>query len=185
MKTLTLSAGLSLLLIGSGAAANTTLTYNLPYTGACYEAAAVRDTSPTAIGQCTAALLREATTAGQIRLATLINRGTMLLAANQQAAAMRDFDEALSIDPTEPEALLGKAITLWNAGDNGAATALATRALEYGPQRPAVAYLIRGLANEQQGQLRAAYSDLQTARSLDPNWSAPARELSRYRVIER
>jgi tetratricopeptide (TPR) repeat protein len=185
MKMIMLSAGLSLLLIGSGAAANTTLTYNLPYTGRCYEAAAVRDTSENAIAQCTAALLREATTAGQIRLATLINRGTMLLAANQQGAALRDFDEALSIDPTEPEALLGKAIAVWNAGDSGAATMFATQALQYGPERPAVAYLIRGLANEQQGQLRAAYSDLQTARSLDPAWSEPARELSRYRIIQR
>jgi tetratricopeptide (TPR) repeat protein len=185
MKPIMLYAGLSLLLTGSGAAANTTLTYNLPFTGACYEAAAVHDTSQNAISQCTAALLREATTAGQIRLATLINRGTMFLAGNQQSAALRDFDEALSIDPTEPEALLGKAIAVWNAGDSGAATALATRALQYGPERPAVAYFIRGLANEQQGQLRAAYSDLQTARSLDPNWSEPARQLSRYRVIRR
>jgi tetratricopeptide (TPR) repeat protein len=185
MKSTMLYAGLSLLLTGSGAAANTTLTYNLPFTGACYEAAAVHDTSPNAINICTAALLREATTAGQIRLATLINRGTMYLAGSQQGPALRDFDEALSIDPTEPEALLGKAIAVWNTGDSGAATALATRALQYGPERPALAYFIRGLANEQQGQLEAAYSDLQTARSLDPNWGEPARQLARYRIVRR
>jgi Tfp pilus assembly protein PilF len=184
MKPTMLYAGLSLLLTGSGAAA-ATITYDLPNTGACYTAAAIGDFSSTAISRCTAALMREGTTAGAIRLATLINRGTMFLAGNQQSAALRDFDEALSIDPTEPEALLGKAIAVWNAGDSRAATALATQALQHRPDRPAVAYLIRGLANEEQGQLRAAYADLRTAQALDPNWSEPARELSRYRVVRR
>ena len=185
MKTIMISAGLSLLFIGSGAAASASLSYNLPNAGACYQAAVIHDSSPAAIAQCSTALVREATTAGQTRVATLINRGTILLVGKRHDAAMRDFDEALSIDPTQPEALLGKAIAVWNAGDSDSATAFATRALKYGPERPAVAYLIRGLANEQQGQLRAAYSDLQMARSLDPHWSEPARELSRYRVVPR
>ena len=57
------------------------------------------------------------------------------------------------------------------------------RSLQYGPKRPAVAYLIRGLANEQQGQLKAAYADLQTARQIEPNWAEPAEQLQRYRVV--
>ena len=53
------------------------------------------------------------------------------------------------------------------------------------PERPAVAYLIRGLANEQQGQLHAAYEDLQTARRLEPTWDEPAQQLQRYHVVNR
>ena len=88
-------------------------------------------------------------------------------------------------DPQQPEALLGKAIEQWQDGNGAGAVELATRSLQYGPKRPAVAYLIRGLANEQQGQLRAAYADLQTARQIEPNWAEPGEQLQRYRVVRR
>jgi cytochrome c-type biogenesis protein CcmH/NrfG len=42
---------------------------------------------------------------------------------------------------------------------------------------------VRGLAYEQQGELRSAYASLKTAQRLDPNWNEPTDELSRYRVV--
>jgi tetratricopeptide (TPR) repeat protein len=118
-------------------------------------------------------------------MANLVNRGILRLLSNQVSDAGRDFDEALSIDPRQPEALLGKAIEEWQSGNSATAVALASESLQYGPRRPAVAYLIRGLANEQQGQVRAAYQDLRTAQRLEPGWSEPAEQLARYRVVNR
>ena len=107
----------------------------------------------------------------------------MYLLDNKATDAGRDFDEALAFDPQQPEALLGKAIEQWQQGNGADAVQLATRSLQNGPKRPAVAFLIRGLANEQQGQLKAAYADLQMARQIEPNWATPAEQLQRYKVV--
>jgi tetratricopeptide (TPR) repeat protein len=182
MKTIVVATGVSLAVLGSAPTSAASLSYNRPLTNACYEAAAIKK-SPQGITQCNAAIATEATTDGRERMASLVNRGILYLLADKATDAGRDFDEALAYDPQQPEALLGKAIEQWREGDSADAVQLATRSLQYGPRRPAVAYLIRGLANEEQGQLRAAYADLQTARQIEPNWAEPAEQLQRYRVV--
>jgi tetratricopeptide (TPR) repeat protein len=184
MKTIIVATGLSLVLFGSTSATATSVSINRPLTNACFDAAALRQ-SPDGIKDCNSAITYETTTAGEERMANLVNRGILLLLANKTGDAARDFDEALSLDPRQPEALLGKAIEQWRAGNNSAAVTLASQSLQYHPERPAVAYLIRGLANEQQGQLHAAYEDLQTARRLEPTWDEPAQQLQRYHVVNR
>ena len=184
MKTIIVATGLSLAVLGTVPTSAASLSYNRPLTNACYEAAAIKK-SPQGIAQCNAAIASEATTDGRERMASLVNRGILYLLDNKTTNAGRDFDEALAYDPQQPEALLGKAIEQWQVGNGAGAVELATRSLQYGPKRPAVAYLIRGLANEQQGQLRAAYADLQTARQIEPNWAEPAEQLQRYRVVRR
>jgi tetratricopeptide (TPR) repeat protein len=186
MKTIIVATGLSLAAFGAApaSAAPSWMTYNREMTHACYDAATLRQ-SPDGIKTCNSAIIMETTTGGDERMANLVNRGILLLLANKNADAGRDFDEALSLDPRQPEALLGKAIEQWQSGNSAAAATLASQSLQYGPRRPAVAYLIRGLANEQQGQLRAAYQDLQTAQRLEPGWEEPALQLQRYHVVNR
>jgi tetratricopeptide (TPR) repeat protein len=182
MKTIIVATGVSLAVLASAPTSAASLSYNRPLTNACYEAAAIKK-SPQGIAQCNAAIATEATTDGRERMASLVNRGILFLLANKTTDAGRDFDEALAFDPQQPEALLGKAIEQWREGNGADAVKLATRSLQNGPKRPAVAYLIRGLASEQQGQLRAAYLDLQMARQIEPNWAEPAEQLQRYRVV--
>jgi len=186
MKTIVVSAALSLAAFGaaSASAAPSWMSYNRELTHACYDAATLKQ-SPDGIQQCNSAITMETTTAGEERMANLVNRGILLLLADKNADASRDFDEALSLDPRQPEALLGKAIGQWQSGDNAGAVTLASQSLQYGPKRPAVAYLIRGLANEKQGQLRAAYQDLQTAQRLEPGWDEPTLQLQRYHIVNR
>lgn len=185
MKTIMIATGMSLVLLASGSATATSLSYNLPYTNACFDAASMRDPTGNGLTDCNLAIVRETTMSGSDRAANLVNRGILQLVSNNLPSAARDFDEALSIDPQQPEALLGKAIEQWQSGNSGAAATLASASLQYGPRRPAVAYLIRGLANEQQGQLRAAYQDLRTAQRLEPGWDEPALQLQRYHVVSR
>ena len=185
MKTMIVVAGVSLAFVGAAPASATSwINYNRPLTNACYDAAALQQ-SPNGLTPCNGAITFETTTGGDERMANLVNRGILLLLANRGADAGRDFEEALSLNPHQPEALLGKAIEQWQAGHSAEAITLASQSLQYGPKRPAVAYLIRGLANEQQGQLRAAYQDLQTAQRLEPGWADPANELARYRIVSR
>ena len=182
MKTIIVATGLSLAVLGTVPTSAASLSYNKPLTNACYEAAAIKK-SPQGIAQCNAAIAMEATTDGSERTASLVNRGILYLLADNTANAGRDFDEALAYDPQQPEALLGKAIEQWQQGNGAQAVEMATRSLQYGPKRPAVAYLIRGLANEQQGQLKAAYADLLMARQIEPRWAEPVEQLQRYRVV--
>ena len=56
---------------------------------------------------------------------------------------------------------------------------------ELGTERPEIAYYGRGLANEDVGNVKAAYDDLQRAVSLKPKWNAPAKDLARYQVRRR
>ena len=184
MKTIIVATGLSLAVLGSVPTSAASISYNRPLTNACYEAAAIKK-SPQGIAQCNAAIATEATTDGRERMASLVNRGILYLLADKNKDAGRDFDEALAFDPQQPEALLGKAIEQWQDRQWRRRGPAGDQSLQYGPKRPAVAYLIRGLANEQQGQLRAAYADLQTARQIEPNWAEPGEQLQRYRVVRR
>jgi tetratricopeptide (TPR) repeat protein len=112
-----------------------------------------------------------------------VNRGILYLFAGNSTLAVRDFDDAIALDPAQAEAWLDKAVAFVNAGNSAAALDLADHALKLRTHKPALAYYVRGLAFEQEGQLRDAYGSLKTAQSLDPNWSEPKAELSRYRIV--
>jgi tetratricopeptide (TPR) repeat protein len=184
MKTILAVTGLVVVVATSAPASAKSVTFNQPYTNSCYESASL-NASKWGVSQCSVAITTETTTAGGGREANLVNRGIMRLAVDDVPAAVRDFDEALSIDPGQAEAWLGKAIAQWQTGESADAVVFATKAIQHGLRRPAVAYFIRGLANEQQGHLRAAYSDLKKARQLEPQWAEPTQQLQRYRVVSR
>ena len=181
---LSLTAGCAVLFIPSVASA-TTFSFDKEMTNACYEAAAVKNSTGPSISRCDRALIREASTKGDNRVATLVNRGILLMLKHRSAAAVRDFDEAILLNPAEPEAWLGKAIEAWKAGDDRNALGFADKALAFQTQKPALAYLVRGLANEGMGNVRAAYRDLKQARVLAPRWSEPVAHLARYKVVRR
>jgi tetratricopeptide (TPR) repeat protein len=183
---LPLTAGLAFALIQtSGASATTLSTRGNEFTNACYEAASLGRADGLTISRCTRALVTEATTGGADRAATLVNRGILYMLAGKSASATRDFDEALALNPLESEAWLGKALEAWKAGNDRNALSFANQALALRTHKPAVAYYVRGLANEALGNVRAAYRDLQQARALAPQWAEPTQQLARYRVVRR
>ena len=116
------------------------------------------------------------------RVATHVNRGIVRLHFGDLAGSEKDFDKALALDPTEPEAWLNKGLSRLRRGDGANALPLIERAIETRTVRPALALYARGIAHEQSGNLRSAYADLIRARDLDPNWSLPGEELKRYQV---
>jgi tetratricopeptide (TPR) repeat protein len=119
----------------------------------------------------------------QDRAATLVNRGVIRMLSGEHRGAERDFDAALALDPGQADAWLNKGFLRLRRGDGHAALPLLERALALQARRPALAYFARGIAHEQSGNLRAAYSDLVRARELEPGWSMPVEALARYQVI--
>ena len=118
-------------------------------------------------------------------LATHVNRGILRLRRGQVDDAVADFDEAIRIDPNQPEAYLNKGAALIRRENPGEAAQLFTVALEHNTQRPEVAHYGRAVAYEALGNVREAYQDYQMASQLAPEWAAPRADLQRFRVVQR
>ena len=118
-------------------------------------------------------------------LATHVNRGILRLRRGLVDEAIADFDEAMAIDPNQPESYLNKGAALIQRQNPSEAAQLFTVALEHNTQRPAVAHYGRAVANEALGNVREAYADYRAASELAPNWAAPRQDLQRFRVVQR
>jgi tetratricopeptide (TPR) repeat protein len=176
------SLTISLLLAGAAAPAQASiLVVGGNMARSCYLAAESGNLRNDALETCNRALTDEPLTR-EDRVATFVNRGIIyfLQAAVPQATA--DFDRALALDPAEPDAWLNKAVMLVQFRRSAEALPMVEKAIALKTRRPAVAYYIRALIYEDRGNLRAAYNDFQRARTLEPKWPAPARELARYQV---
>jgi tetratricopeptide (TPR) repeat protein len=151
----------------------------------CYEAADsplspdVRD-----IRRCDEALLHNTLTQYEV-VATHVNRGILRLRRGQVESAIADFDEAIRLDPEQPEAYLNKGTALLRRENPTEALQLYTVALERETARPAIAHYGRAIANEQLGNVREAYADYVRASELAPDWRDPRAELLRFRVTQR
>lgn len=147
----------------------------------CYNAAESRDTSIQAMNDCDRALTEEVLVPSD-RVATHVNRGILYFARANVAAATADFDRALQLDPTEPDAWLNKAVLTVQHGRGVDALPMIEKALTLKTRRPALAYYVRGIVEEQRGNIRAAYNDYRRAQALEPKWKEPAIELARFEV---
>lgn len=177
-------AGTAALLASTAPAGAQIITLGGSLARSCYLAADARNATAETLANCNRALTEESLSSHDL-VATHVNRGILRLVREEYQLAEADFDRAIGMKPGEAEAWLNKAIGRLHQGDPANARSLAERALSLGTRRPAIAYFTRGLANEDSGNLRAAYADLVRARELQPNWPAPAAELQRYRVRTR
>lgn len=162
-------------------AAASVITLGTGLAQSCYFAADARDTHRQSFDACNRALTEEALTS-EDRVATHVNRGILHLIRGDVRQAHADFDSALRLDPTEPEAWLNKAIAHARFGRTADAMPLVQKALELNTRRPALAYFVRAMAHEDNGNIAGAYQDLRRAQQLEPKWREPAIELRRFKV---
>jgi tetratricopeptide (TPR) repeat protein len=136
------------------------------------------------IRRCDDALMVDMLTPYEV-VATHVNRGILRLRRNLVGEAVADFDQAIALDPNQPEAYLNKGAALIRRENPQEALQLFTMALERNTTRPAIAHYGRAVANEALGNVAAAYRDYQAASALAPNWAEPRNELARFRVTSR
>lgn len=149
---------------------------------ACYRAADSEARRPDALETCAAAL-RSRDLTSYDRIATLVNRGIVRFRLEDFDGAIADFDEAMRIEPAQPDAMINRGITMLAAGhDVEQSAAFIDRGLARGPQRPWVGYYGRAVANELAGRDAAAYRDYKRAQELRPGWSLPRQALARFSV---
>ncbi len=150
----------------------------------CFLAAEFRRDTRTSLELCDRALDE-----GQLdrhdRAATYVNRGIIYIYARNMTMALRDFDQAIALEPDLAEAHVNRGIALLRKGgaDQEAIAAL-SRGLEMNPSKPEVAYYTRAVAYEIVGNLQGAYEDYMAAVAANPNWADPQEQLKRF-VVER
>ncbi|QLC21600.1 tetratricopeptide repeat protein [Parasphingopyxis sp. CP4] len=183
MRRSSLVAGLALITLASGSAHATISVFGNTTARTCYESALNERSGPSDISTCTEAI-QDRNITGRDRVASYVNRGILHVQNGNFERAIADYDEAIELDENEPEAYLNKGLALLH--QRAAMTevvALLTAAIENGTREPALAYYGRGVAHEMNGDVSAAYFDIQRASDLDPDWDVPARDLTRFRVV--
>jgi tetratricopeptide (TPR) repeat protein len=164
----------------AGAASAYVHVYGGTQATACYENARAELSTPRALDQCTGALTEALDM--RDRAGTHVNRGIIQMNRHAYGLALSDFDYAIQLQPDLAEGHINRgAALLAQHNYEGAITAI-NRGLELTPEEPARAYYNRGIANEELGNVRAAYNDYRRASELAPNWDMPRTELTRFRV---
>jgi tetratricopeptide (TPR) repeat protein len=100
-----------------------------------------------------------------------MTKGAQLLTEQKYKEAVAEFNRALSVDPTYPDAYVGKGDALKGMEDYQTAINAYTQAIQFAPQNapPAGAFNGRGEAYLELGQGDVAMTDFTTAVDIDPN----------------
>jgi tetratricopeptide (TPR) repeat protein len=162
-------AAASTLIIGGGAAKD------------CADAAIKGRSDAASVTTCTVAIETE-TLGFRDRARTYVNRGVLQMRQRNYDGAVADFDAASGIDPNLGEAFVNRGAAYVGTSRFGQALVQIDQGLALGVKDPQKAYYNRAVANENLGDLSAAYRDYAKAAQLDPAWDAPKTELARFTV---
>lgn len=113
---------------------------------------------------------------------TFLNRGTMFMAVMNWGAALDDFDQAIKLEPTMPEAFVNRGGALVGLRRYKEAEAEITKGLGMMPEEPEKAYGNRALARWSQDDLKGAYEDFKMAQMLKPDWAWVTEQLASFNV---
>ncbi|MGA8027285.1 MAG: tetratricopeptide repeat protein, partial [Bryobacteraceae bacterium] len=98
--------------------------------------------------------------------------GLALKMKDQIEQAQSEFEEAIRLDPTLPQARYSLGITYWQLGDFPAAIEQMRAALSVSPDYAEAHYML-GILLKQNGDLDAAIPELKEAIRLDPTTPGP------------
>jgi tetratricopeptide (TPR) repeat protein len=157
------------------------LTIGGSFAEGCYKFAESKTATYDAVQTCDRAFAEQALSRDD-ELATYVNRGIIKMFRSDYGNSAADFDRAIAMDPKRSEPWLNKAILQFRQGDSAGAIPLFDKAIQLSSDHAEVAYYGRALANEDMGNLKAAYLDLKQAQALRPGWDAPTKDLARYKV---
>jgi tetratricopeptide (TPR) repeat protein len=149
---------------------------------ACYEAAKADRATGATIKTCTEALDNSMLTPRD-RAATFTNRSALYISRERAANALKDADEALTIEPSMTAASVNRSAALIMLGryEEARSTIDAAIPLASGGELQRALYN-RAMASEALGDIKGAYYDLKRAVDLDPKFEAARIELARYQV---
>lgn len=152
--------------------------------GQCSEAALRGEDDPRYEEICTLALDTEFLPLRD-RAGTYVNRGVFKLRRASYVDAAQDFSYAAKLQPDMGEAYVNRGAAFIGQKRYAEGLPDLNRALELGVSEPAKAYYNRAIAYEGLDEAKAAYFDYQKAVEVDPAWTAPREQLTRFTVSHR
>lgn len=180
MRNATLALATLLTATSLGGAASAYVMVVGGQAAACYENARDELSTPQALQQCDGALTEALRV--RDRAGTHVNRGIIHMNRHAYRLALADFDYAIQLAPDLAEGHINRGAALLAQNNYEGAIAAIDRGLALTPEEPARAYYNRAVANEELGNVRAAYADYRRAAELAPAWDMPRTELARFRV---
>lgn len=120
----------------------------------------------TAIEESTDALAKKLSPTLRARILAI--RGTALVQIGKNRKAIKDFEDAITIDRSNPDLYANYSFVLLKAGNMTKAFRILSRAIELEPNH-GIAYANRGLAQWKLGHLNEALNDCTTAINLLPD----------------
>jgi len=151
---------------------------------ACSKDAKAGNGTIEAINNCTDALVAETMTSRD-RAATMVNRGTLYLTRSEWLLAIKDFDNALLLQPHMGEAFVNRGAALIGMQRYAEGEQQIDQGLTLNPELPERAYYNRAIARWRQDDVRGAYFDFQKALELKPGWAEPTQQLAYFTVTRR
>lgn len=172
-----------LMAIGSNSSAqNVTMFGGNSLAKECFDlsatAAMTGSASSTDIEVCNKAIFHGDLTKKHV-IATYVNRGIIHMAMEDYKSAARDYNKALSMSDDVGEAYVNRGNLWFMASRFTEAIADYDKSLQFGVEKPHVAYLNRGMAFEQLGKLQEAKNDYQSALDKIADWPEAQQRLER------
>jgi tetratricopeptide (TPR) repeat protein len=119
------------------------------------------------------------------RAATYVNRGVLELSLAEINAAQDDFNAGLAINANLGEAYVDRGATLIAQKKYVDAINDINKGIAIGSKQLQFAYYDRAIANEAQGDVKAAYDDYRQALAISPDFTLAADELKRFKVVQK
>jgi tetratricopeptide (TPR) repeat protein len=150
----------------------------------CFAAAREGRSDLSALDVCNLAVADQGATKRD-QAASMVNRGVVKLHRRDPAAALEDFNAAITQQPQLGEAYINRGAALIRLGEYAKAIASIDQGLALDPAEAHEAYFNRAIANEKLDNVTAAFRDYRKALELRPDWSLALEELQRFTVAAR
>ena len=177
-------AALALGLVPGALAQRPVMVFGGGFARDCYQAVK-KDRLPSsrALDLCNLALEQEDLSRSN-RAATHINRGILYMRQQSHGRAADDFDAALRLAPSMPEAKINLGAMYYYLGDYSKAVAALNDGVKVEDlEARAAAYYNRALAYERLGDIEAAYTDYSQALIAQPGFEPAAEQIKRFRRV--
>lgn len=178
-----LSAGMASLVFAVvlGGAANASETFVGDRAQTCSAQAKENKADAASIENCTLAINGQLLD-NHLLAVTHLNRGTMFMTVMNWGSALADFEEAIALEPTLPEAYVNHGGAMVGLRRFKEAEAEITKGLAMMPEEPEKAYGNRALARWSMDDLKGAYDDFKMAQMLKPDWMWVSEQLTAFNV---
>lgn len=184
MKLLLATAGLTALLASSAQAAPEIqqIIYNVSAATRCSDAAAGFGELKDGLAACDVALKDPL----MLHVAELmVDRGVIQARLGDNAAALRDYNGAIALDPAMGDAYVSRAGLLITLKRYDEARSDIAQGMALNAASMHVAYFNRAIVEEESGDVKGAYRDYKAALAIKPDFEPASRELTRFKVVAR